>query len=84
MKEINPNTLLNLSPEQKRTIYPYLRDSELEYIRTIHYLENEIKKYTIRKNKLYDALRKIQIASTGEIKRIATVAIEEDNHLSME
>lgn len=84
MKEINLDTLLNLSLEHKRVIFPYLKDSELEYIRTIHYLENEVKKYTIRMNKLYDALRKIQIASTGKIKRIATVAIEEDNHLSME
>lgn len=84
MKEINIKALSSVSPEYKKEIFPYIKDSELEYIKTIHYLENECTKYTIRINKLFDALRKIQISSTGEIERIATVAIKEDNYLSME
>ncbi len=84
MNRINLDSLDNLTKEQKRYVISYLKDAEIEYIKTIHYLENECKKYTIRMNKLFDALRKIQTISSGEIKRIATVAIEDDIHNCMD
>lgn len=70
-----------MSFEDKKRYIPMMKDSEMEYLKTILYLDNSCKNYTIRINKLYDALKRIEkVTDSDEIKRIANSAMKDDDY----
>ena len=67
--------------EDKKLYIPMMKNSEMEYIKTILYLEEECTKYTVRLNKLYDALKSVEtVTDSDEIKRIANSAMKDDDY----
>lgn len=70
-----------MSFEDKKRYIPMMKDSEMEYLKTILYLDDSCKKYTVRINKLRDALKRIEtVTDSDEIKRIANSAMKDDDY----
>lgn len=73
--------LHKMSFEDKKRYIPMMKDSEMGYIKTILYLNDKCKKYTVRINKLRDALKSIKtVTDFDEIKRIVDSVRKDDDY----